>query len=173
MQQTSAGNAFARSFIALCACMLTMLACTTAARAQIVIGSQTITSGKDSNTAGQAEAFKATASASASVVSISVYLDTGSAATKVTVGVYTDKGGTPGTLLTQGTLSSPIAAAWNTIPVPSAQVTAGATYWIAILSPSGTGTVRFRDTSNSARSETSAATTLTALPSTWVTGAVF
>jgi outer membrane protein assembly factor BamB len=150
-----------------------MLAWPTTAHAQIVIGSQTIASGKDSNTAGQAEAFKATASASANVVSISVYLDTGSAATKVTAGLYTDKAGTPGTLLTQGTLTTPTAAAWNTIPVPSAQVTAGATYWIAILSPSGSGTVRFRDTSNSARSETSAATNLTALPSTWVTGNVF
>src|SRR5690242_19053799 len=173
MQRQSAGKAFARSLIALCACMLAMLACTTAAPAQILMGSQVITSGKDSNTAGQAEAFKATASASASVVSITVYLDTGSVPAKLTTGLYADKGGTPGTLLTQGTLSGPVAGAWNTISVPSVQVTAGATYWIAILSPNGGGTVRFRDTSNSARSETSAARNLTTLPSAWVTGNVF
>jgi outer membrane protein assembly factor BamB len=173
MQQKSAGKASAWSFVALCACMLAMLACMTTARAQLVIGSQVITSGKDNNTAGQAEAFKATASTSASIVFITVYLDAGSAPAKLTAGLYTDKGGTPGTLLTQGTLNGPVSNAWNTIPVPGAQVTAGANYWIAILSPNGSGTVRFHDTWNSGRSETSAAKTLTALPSTWATGNVF
>src|SRR2546423_9193434 len=44
----------------------------------IVIGGQQIQPQSDSNTAGQAEAFKATAVASGTVVSISVYLDSGS-----------------------------------------------------------------------------------------------
>jgi hypothetical protein len=57
------------------------------------------------------------------------------------------------------------------VTVPAASVTAGATYWIAILSPSGAGTIQFRDKSGGGASETSSSSTLTALPATWTTGA--
>src|SRR5262245_11907660 len=97
----------------------------------VVIGSQQIQPQSDSNTAGQAEAFKATASASGSIASISVYVDSGSTASKLVAGLYNDAAGKPGTLLTQGTLNAPVAGAWNTVTAPSAQITAGANYWFA------------------------------------------
>src|SRR5690349_1487096 len=96
-------------------------------RAQmVIIGAQQIQTSSDSNAAGQAEAFKSTANASGSVISLSIYVDTGSVAKKLAAGLYTDNGGKPGTLLTQGSINAPAAGAWNTIPVPSTQVTSGA-----------------------------------------------
>ena len=52
-------------------------------------------------------------------------------------------------------------------------VTAGQTYWIAILSP--TGALRFRDRTGvgAGASETSSQTTLTSLPAAWTTGSIF
>jgi hypothetical protein len=44
------------------------------------------------------------------------------------------------------------------------------TYWIAILSPSGRGTVKFRDAVTGGAAETSLQTTLASLPATWSTG---
>jgi outer membrane protein assembly factor BamB len=139
----------------------------------ILIGSQQLQAQTDSNPGGQAEAFKLTALASATVVSVSIYIDGGSAATKVVAGLYADRAGKPDTLLTQGSLNNPVAAAWNTIPVPSVQVTSGATYWIAILSPAKSGSLKFRDKAGGGASETSASKTLTALPSGWTTGKVY
>src|SRR4029434_5232311 len=42
-----------------------------------------------------------------------------------------------------------------------------------ILSPTGTGVLRFRDTFGGGQSETSAAQTLTALPGSWTTGTAY
>ena len=139
----------------------------------VVIGSQQIQPQSDSNSAGQAEAFKATASASGSIVSISVYVDSGSTASKLVAGLYTDAAGKPGTLLTQGTLNGPVAGAWNTVTVPSAQITPGANYWFAILAPAQSGTLKFRDKFGGGSSQTSAALTLTTLPSSWTTGTMY
>jgi RHS repeat-associated protein len=89
----------------------------------------------------------------------------------VVVGLYTDTpGNDPGTLLAQGTISSPTAGAWNSMTIPAVSVTAGATYWIAVLAPSSsTGTLEFRDVPNGSgsKSETSLETTLTSLPTSW------
>src|SRR5262245_4119409 len=162
--------------IALCLLVVVIFSVfTSVAYAQgVIIGSQQLQLQRDSNAAGQAEAFNSTATASGTVVSLSIYVDAGSTATKLTVGLYADSAGKPGTLLTQGSLNSPLAGAWNTVTVPTVQVTSGATYWIAILAPAGSGgTLKFRDQSAGSRSETSASKTLTSLPSTWATGTVY
>ena len=52
---------------------------------------------------------KTTASASGTVTSLSVYVDASSNATKLVIGIYSDKSGTPGKLLAQGTLAASIA----------------------------------------------------------------
>jgi hypothetical protein len=47
-------------------------------------------------------------------------------------------------------------------------------YWIAVLSPTGTATLRFRArTSSGGATEVSAQSTLATLPATWTSGAVF
>ena len=88
-------------------------------------------------------------------------------------GLYTDKGGTPGSLLAQGQLASP-AAGWNSVTLPAVNVIGGNVYWIAVLGPAGSGTLAFRDSgSNAIRSEESSQTNLTTLPATWETGKVW
>ncbi len=142
--------------------------------AAVLLGQQTVFSSVDSNSAGKAEAFRTTAAATGTVTSLSVYVDAGSTATALVAGLYADRGGTPGALLGQGTLARPAAGTWNTITVGGIAVTAGTVYWIALLGPTRSGTLRFRDSEPSgARSETSSATNLTTLPTTWRTGAVW
>lgn len=139
----------------------------------VLFGDQKIESGNDSDAAGMAEAFKTTAGASGTLASLSVYVSSGSAATNVIAGLYASNvaGTHPAALLAQGTLGGPVKGAWNTVVLTSQpQVTAGSVYWITILSPGGAGTVAFRDVLGGGVSETSAQTTLTALPAVWSSG---
>jgi hypothetical protein len=75
--------------------------------------------------------------------------------------------------LGQGTLSAPKAGATNTINIAEVKVDSTKQYWLAVLATQGT--IKFRDRmgSNAAPMETSASSTLTALPATWSTGKVF
>jgi len=136
----------------------------------ILFGTQTIGPTADQNVAGLAEAFRTISTTAGTVRMLRVYVATGSAATAVTVGLYTDNAGHPGTLLTQGTLNTPAANAWNDLPVPAASAPAG-TYWVALLSPAGQGVVKFRDVAGGGAAETSSVGTLGTLPATWSTGA--
>ena len=140
-----------------------------------LVGNQQIETKTDSNPAGNAEAFREVAASSGTLTKLTVYVDPLSGATQLTAGIYSDSGGHPGTLLGQGTLNAPVAGSWNEVSVPATSITGGTTYWIAILSPSGTGTIRFRDRCCGGGSpvETSSQTTLTALPGAWTTGARF
>jgi hypothetical protein len=141
------------------------------------VGNATTEAKVDTNNAGQAEAFKYTASSTGSVTSLRVFLDTTNAAGTVVIGLYNNAvvGGVshPGTLLTTGTITGAVANAQNSVTVPGVAVTSGTTYWIAVLAPSGT--IKFRDRAavGAGNSETSSQTTLTALPNTWTTAASF
>jgi hypothetical protein len=138
-----------------------------------LIGNSSIETSVDSNAVGTAEAFQVTANASDSVSSIQLYLDATSASTNMTVGLYANASGHPGTLLTQGSSTALTNGAWNSISVPAVSVIQGTSYWIAILGTQS-GVPRFRDRNpGSCSSETSSQTTLTALPATWTTGTVF
>jgi len=146
----------------------------------LLVGNGTTEAQADNNAAGRAEAFKTTASASGSVTQLRVYIDLGNTATSVRVGLYSNNPTTnrPQTLLTSGTISAPTAGANNNVAVTGASVTAGQTYWIALLTPSGTGqVVRFRDRAQPSaalgQSEWSSSATLTALPATWASGTQF
>lgn len=74
-----------------------------------LIGVASIGATLDNNSSGQAEAFIATASATGSVASMSVYLDKSSAVKAVYVGLYSNLSGHPGSLLGAGQITSPIA----------------------------------------------------------------
>jgi outer membrane protein assembly factor BamB len=136
-----------------------------------LLGDGNIESTQDDNAAGHAEAFPTTAVASGNLTQLRVYVDQGSAASNLVVGLYSNSSGRPAQLLTQGSLAHPTAGTWNAVTVPSAAVTSGTTYWIAILSPAGSGTLNFRDRSGGGTSVTSSSSSLTALPATWATGA--
>src|SRR6202008_1365786 len=133
----------------------------------VLIGNQSIASGADSDSPGSSEAFQATAAATGTLGSLVIYLDSSSTATQLIAGIYADASGHPGTLLSQGNSTTLVASAWNTVPIPAVSVSAGAPYWIAILGTGGT--LRFRDGSGCV-SESSAQTTLSALPSNWLSG---
>jgi hypothetical protein len=75
--------------------------------------------------------------------------------------------------LTQATITSPQKGAWNSVTVPAAALTAGQKYWIAILGPSGSGVVQFRDVGSGGKAQVSSQTNLTALPATWSRGATY
>jgi hypothetical protein len=140
----------------------------------VLLGDQTVEAQVDSNALGSAEAFQTTASASGTVVSLSIYIDASSTAKALVAGIYSDSGaGHPGLLIAQGSNSALTAGAWNTIPIPGATVTAGTPYWISLLNTQS-GTLYFRDSpAGGCTSETSAQTNLTALSPNWSTGAVW
>jgi len=139
----------------------------------VLIGDQAIETQIDSNPLGRAEAFQATASASGTLGSLTVYLDASSAATGITLGLYANGNGHPGALLTQGSSTQLTPGAWNTISVPPVSITAGTVYWITILGTQG-GTPAFRDRRRGGcSSETSSQSGLNSLPATWTTGTVF
>jgi hypothetical protein len=134
---------------------------------QELLGNAKIEASVDYVDAGQAEAFPATASATGPLQAVRVYLDGDSQAATLVAGVYADAGGHPGARLAQGTLSSPQAGAWNAVAVDGPSLAGATPYWIAVLGTDGA--LRFRDRLGGAGcvSETSASTSLTALPATW------
>jgi hypothetical protein len=139
---------------------------------QLLLGSQTIQSGVDSTAGGQAEAFQIGATATGTLNRLSFYVSSGSTATTLIVGIYSDDSNKPGTLLTTGSVSAPTAGAWNSVSVAPIGLTSGTRYWLAALGTGGT--LRFRDaTRSSYRSASSSQTTLTALPATFAVGASF
>jgi plastocyanin len=152
----------------------TSTATATLAGPLVLLGDQRVEAHTDSNSAGRAEAFQYIATASGSANKLYVYLDGGSAATRVIVGLYTTgPGDIPGTLLVQGTIANPVKGAWNSVTVSPVAVTAGTKYWIAVLGPSGAGIIQFRDVSSGTKSQASSQANLTALPSTWSPGTTY
>jgi hypothetical protein len=115
------------------------------ASADTLIGNASVQSGTDSNDDGVAEAFPFTASASGNATGASVFIDSDSTATGIVVGLYSDSGGAPGTLLGQGSRSSPISEGWNTLSFPGLSISVGTRYWLAILGTGGR--LKFRDDS--------------------------
>ncbi len=137
----------------------------------VLVGEQTVAPNRDSNPAGTAEAFGYTARAAGTVTTLAVYIDSGNAAGRVIVGLYSGTpSGEPGELLTHETITNPAKGEWNTVAVPAARVTAGTPYWIAVLAPDGAGAVAIRDQATGNKSQTSARTDLTTLPMSWTPG---
>lgn len=147
---------------------------TPAAGTVSLVGEQSLEALVDQEGAGSAEAFQYLASTSGTGNVLYVYIDAANQATKLQVGLYSNStGNDPGTLLSQATITSPVGGAWNSVTIPSATITAGFKYWIAILSPAGSGTAFFRDTSNGTRNVTTSQTNLAALPPSWSVGPTF
>ena len=103
----------------------------------VLFGDTSIEKSQDWDTSGNAEAFQATASSTGTLGALTVYLDSLSTAKQLYVALYTNSGGNPGVLLTQGSSTTLQAGAWNTVTVPSTNVTSGTGIWIAILGTGG------------------------------------
>ena len=153
----------------LSAMTLLTLALAASANAQTLIGSQSLAPSTDSNNAGVAQAFQYTAAASGTTTDIRFYVASGTTATAVQLGLYNDAGGKPGTLLGQGTLSTPQANAWNDVGIPSVTVTKGQAYWIAVLPTNGQ--VDYLDTGGgSGASYVDSSSSLSSLSQTYASG---
>lgn len=140
-----------------------------------LLGHTVIENNLDTNPNGMAEAFQYTAIASGTANQLAIYLDAGNTATQVTVGIYTNGAdNNPAELLSQATISNPVAGDWNRVSLPPTGLTANAVYWIAVLAPANSsGAVWFRDVIGGGKSQTSAQQDLSALPDSWHPGATY
>jgi hypothetical protein len=87
--------------------------------------------------AGQAEAFRMRAQGSGVAGAVRVYLDSGSTAHEVTVGIYSEGQQHPRSLLSQGRASASSTPAWVTVPVAPISLRGGRRYWLAVLGDGG------------------------------------
>jgi len=139
-----------------------------------LLGDQSVEGNSDSNPAGMAEAYQFTAIASGTVNQLVIYIDVTSTASQVVVGLYSNaSNNTPNSSLTQSVIANPTKGAWNAVPVPSATITAGANYWIALLAPTGSGTAQFRNGGAGGKAQTSGQSNLTTLPTVWTPGVTY
>jgi Glycosyl hydrolases family 16 len=137
------------------------------AASSLLVGSSYTQPSSDTNSAGSAQAYGYTATGSGTVSSISLDVAYGSSGT-AQVGLYTDAGGRPGSLLTSGKFTNP-PSGWNTTGVGPATVTAGNAYWLAVLDLSGT--VNYYDHNGSGTpAPLESSSNLTTLPSSWSSG---
>jgi hypothetical protein len=134
-----------------------------------LLGLDSIQGFADNDAAGEAEAFPFTATASGQAGTVSVYVDSGSRATRLEVGVYSDASGKPDTLLASGSLDALRSGAWNTVTLGSnPALDSGTPYWVAVLGIGGQ--IDFRDRSTGQCSQSNAPTGLADLPPTWSPG---
>jgi hypothetical protein len=144
-----------------------------------LLGEDGILGYTDFNPAGMAEAFQVTSTAAGTLRTAHLYVDATSTATSVKVAIYSDVDNQPGSLLDEGSLvgSELVEGAWNSVPfVGNVKTSAGAKYWIALLTPVGGREIRFRDVgegNGSSPSETSAGTSLAGWPDPWVSGDLY
>jgi hypothetical protein len=137
--------------------------------ANMLLGDEAVESLHGNLIAGQAEAFSFAAGPSGATGTVHVYIDSRNTARTLIVGLYTNAGGHPGSLLSTGSLSSPQAGAWDTAAVAPVQVVPGTTYWLVVLGRGGT--LRYRDrVRGPCKAETSAQTKLGALTAVWRAG---
>jgi hypothetical protein len=154
--------------------LFVLMAGTGLAAATILLGNSSVASLQDNDAAGLAEAFDFSASASGSAQSISVYVDSGSTASGLAVGLYADSSGHPGSLLASGSTSAPTAGQWNQVTLNSTPtLSSGTTYWLAVLGTGGQLSFRDVGLGTGSCSENSSQTNLTSLPSNWSSGATF
>ena len=118
-----------------------------------------------------AQAFRTSAQATGTIDRLNVYIEEKTTASRLIAGIYADEGGRPGRLLTTGRSDADGLAksAWNTVMLPSIEVTKDKRYWIGLLGTGGKLSVRDEccGASGSEPSETSRERDLTELPEKW------
>jgi hypothetical protein len=135
----------------------------------VILGDTSTESLPDYNDKGIAEAFQVHATSSASLINMSVFVDTGQTGNLV-VGLYSSNGSSqPGTRLTWATVASPTPGSWNTVSVSAASLTSGQQYWIAVLSTTGQMHFRTALTGSCTSYGSDPNAQLPTLPPTWIT----
>jgi hypothetical protein len=138
--------------------------------AVLLVGDSRVLPGVSSNPSGSAEAFSYMAAGTGTLNQLSILLDATNGASQVVIGLYENlPNQSPGALLTQGTITNPVAG-WNSVSVAPVGVNKNTKYWIAVLGPAGGGTVQFASVYQGAQTQISKETNLTVLPGTWTRG---
>ncbi len=140
---------------------------TAPARQTVLLGNSTIDERRTTIPSGQAYAFQYAATSSGLGNWLRVYVDAASAATTVSIGLYGDDAGKPGTLLALTSIDRPARAAWNVAQLAGVSMTQGASYWIAVLNPVGSGVLGLRGATGAGTSQVALQPALTTLPLTW------
>src|SRR5439155_15191237 len=134
----------------------------------VLIGDQTVQPQQVRVAGGQAAAYQYIAAFSGQASMIRLFVDSGTTAPVIRVGLYADENGSPGTILTQGSVAG-LTVGWASIVVPPVALVQSQRYWIVVLSP--LGNVNLRDSILGGSSLLSSQTTLAAFPATWSAGA--
>ncbi|MGZ4412332.1 MAG: hypothetical protein ACXVY8_09395, partial [Gaiellaceae bacterium] len=129
----------------------------------LLLGESQVSGRGSTSSAGVAYAYPFTAEASGTLASLAMYVD--GVPPNLIVGIYSDAGGKPGTLLSSATL--PVTSGWafNSVAVPAASIVSGRPYWLAFLGV-GSG-VRYRDEGAAGTAYQTTSGGLSALPSTF------
>ncbi|HTH72633.1 MAG TPA: hypothetical protein VL737_04705 [Candidatus Pristimantibacillus sp.] len=103
------------------------------------VGTQSIGAGNDSNANG-VQAAPIVPGTTGTISSISVYMKSVAASPNnhIQVGVYSNSGGNPGTLLASSS-TAVATVGWNTLSVGGATLVSGTTYWIAMAEDGSSG----------------------------------
>ncbi len=139
---------------------------TDASTTTVLLGDDRVESQGGLLRAGQAEAFRLRAHATGTAAAALVYIGPGNAATTVVVGVYSNGGRHPHSLMSVGTATSPKPGAWTAVPVKPIEVVRGRVYWLAILGEGGE--LRYRDSATgSCLTDASSRKNLRIPPASW------
>jgi hypothetical protein len=134
-----------------------------------LVGSATVESQTDAESAGTAEAFSQTATASGMAETAYLYIGASNAAKTVVVGIYSNVLSHPGILLSTGTAKATAVGTWTSVPLAHLSITAGTIYWLAIMGEGGA--LHYRDhPAGTCKSETSSQAGMNAFVASWKTG---
>jgi hypothetical protein len=138
-----------------------------------LLGDAAIESSAVSPLPGVAEAFQFSAGASGTVNTLNVYVENSSLGRSIAIGLYTNSlSNDPDRLIAKAIVKAATPGSWNSVAIFATKISAGQTYWIAVLSPSSGRNATFRDAMGSGRVELNSQTGLAALPLTWSAGTV-
>ncbi|MBE2320603.1 PQQ-dependent sugar dehydrogenase [Solirubrobacter sp. CPCC 204708] len=119
---------------------------------------------------GRGSIFQMTGAVTGTANSLRVWLDQSSRASRMMLGLYSDRTGAPGALLGSGSIERPVAGAWNTAYLPAGvPIVTGRSYWLALHNPpDSAGTLAWADRAAASRAAQHAS--FSAFPATWLTG---
>jgi glucose/arabinose dehydrogenase len=134
-------------------------------RPRLLLGTTRIGSHHFTSPAGRAIAFSLVATGDGALHSLRIYLDGRDRAHRILVGLYEDRRGRPGRSLGRATLHHARPGAWNQLRLSSPTLRARHHYWLVLIAPHATLSVRY--TSTRCRALLSRRSHLRALPAAW------
>ena len=113
----------------------------TAVTSTFTIGYTTLFTSTDNGNANVLKAMKVTLSQAATIKSLSMYV--GTVGGQLTLGIYTDASGSPGTLVATTASFTPVAG-WNTAVTTASPSLAAGTYWLVFETNNNTQAQRYQ-----------------------------